>query len=123
MARKASGRPTDTELEILRIVWANGPRSVRQVHEELQQTKDVAYSTVLTQMQFMYKKGMLLRDETYHSHIYKAVKTQLQTERSLVRSLIKHTFGGSARSLVLRALETENISSEELERIDKLFED
>ena len=116
-------RPTEAELEILRVLWELGPATVRQVHEALATTRDTGYTTTLKLMQIMADKGLVTRDESARTHVYEARVSQEQTQRQLVNDLVERAFGGSAAALVLRALSTQKTSDEELEEIQKLIED
>jgi BlaI family penicillinase repressor len=121
MARKASDQPTDVELAILRVLWQRGPSSVREVHHALAATRDAGYSTTLKMMQVMFEKGLLQRDEAQRPQVYSTAVPESQTQGEMVRDLIAKVFGGSARKLVMRAVESENVSAEELAEIRKLI--
>lgn len=123
MARPKPDRPTDIELEILRILWDSGPSTVREVQEHLPADRQSGYTTVLTQLQFMQQKGLVVRDESGKSHVYRAAKPRQQMERNLVKSLIARAFGGAARNLVMHALAIKKAPPEEIERISKLFDE
>jgi len=116
-------RPTDTELAILRVLWERGPSTVRQVHEALAETRDTGYTTTLKLMQIMADKGLVKRNETARTHVYAAVAGEEQTQRALVKDLVDRAFGGSAATLVLRALSAEGTSADELREIRKLIDD
>ena len=116
-------RPTDAELEILRVLWERGPSTVRQVHEALAATRETGYTTTLKLMQIMADKGLVTRDESSRTHIYAARASQETTQRQLVNDLVQRAFGGSAAELVLRALATHKTSGEELEEIRRLIDE
>jgi BlaI family transcriptional regulator, penicillinase repressor len=121
MARKASDQPTDVELAILRVLWQRGPSTVRQVHEALAATRNAGYSTTLKMMQVMFEKGLLLRDESQRPQLYSPADSEEKTQGEMVRDLMRKVFGGSARKLVMRAVESESVSAEELAEIRKLI--
>src|SRR4051812_13430657 len=117
---KPSGRkPTDSELAILRVLWARGASTVRQVAEVLD--REAGYTTVLKLLQIMTEKGLVVRDESERTHIYQAASTQDQTQRQLVSDLLDRAFDGSAAKLVLQALSSNTASPQELEEIRKLL--
>jgi predicted transcriptional regulator len=116
-------RPTDAELEILRVLWERGPSTVRQVHEALAGTRETGYTTTLKLMQIMAEKGLVTRDESSRTHIYAARVSQEHTQRQLLNHLVDRAFGGSAAELVLRALSTRKSSDEELREIRKLIDE
>jgi predicted transcriptional regulator len=114
-------RPTDAELAILRVMWDLGPCTVRQVHHALADERETGYTTTLKLMQIMAEKGLVVRDESSRSHIYKAKATQEHTLRQIVSDLVDRAFGGSAAALVLQALSTKPASPEELREIQQLI--
>ena len=120
----ASPRPTDGELELLRILWRNGPSTVRDVHAALSAEKPrTGYTTVLKLMQIMADKGLVSRDETNRAHVYRARVSEEQTERQLVRNLMDRAFGGSASRLVMHALSGRTASAEELAEIRQMLDE
>src|SRR3954470_15622883 len=123
MARKASPQPTDVELAILRVLWARGPSTVREVHDVLsaEPERETGYSTTLKMMQVMLEKGLLTRDESVRPQVYAPSQPEEQTQRQILRDVVAKVFGGSARKLVLRAVESEKISPKELSEIRKLI--
>jgi predicted transcriptional regulator len=112
-------KPTDAELGILRVLWARGPSTVRQVAEQM--GRETGYTTVLKLLQIMTEKRLVSRDESARTHIYEAAYTQEQTERQLVTDLLDRVFDGSAAKLVLQALAANKTSPEELDEIKKLI--
>ncbi len=117
-------KPTESELEILQILWKNGTATVRDVHEELAQSKEVGYTTTLKLMQIMHEKGLVKRDESMRTHIYQAAVNKEKTQKHLLTKMIDSLFGGSSTQLVLQALGSgeRNVSAAELEEIQKLIE-
>jgi predicted transcriptional regulator len=115
-------RPTDAELTILRILWARGPSTVRQVHEVLTRERPTAYTTALKLLQIMTDKGLVVRDESDRTHVYHARTSEDQTQRQLVRDLLDRAFGGSASKLVMQALAARRATAEELGEIRRLLD-
>ncbi|KIC90133.1 BlaI/MecI/CopY family transcriptional regulator [Flavihumibacter sp. ZG627] len=114
-------KPTESELEILQVLWAKGLASVREVHEELSQTKDVGYTTTLKLMQIMNEKGLVKRDESVKSHIYQAAVSREKTQKHLLGKMIDGLFGGSPTQLILQALGNHKASEQELQEIQDLL--
>ena len=114
-------KPTESELEILQVLWAKGTASVREVHEELAKTKDVGYTTTLKLMQIMFEKGLVKRDATFKTHIYEPQVSRDKTQKHLLNKMIDTLFGGSPTQLVLQALGNHKASDEELEEIQQLL--
>src|SRR5215468_5792488 len=122
MATIKTPRPTESELAILRVLWENGPRSVRDIQKIMNEAKETGYTTVLKLLQIMTDKGLVDRDETVRPQIYRPRHSQTQTQRQLLRDLAHRAFGGSVKALVLQALATRKSSPEELEAIEKLLD-
>jgi predicted transcriptional regulator len=118
--RGARRKPTDAELAILRVLWAHGPSTVRQVAEIM--GRATGYTTVLKLLQIMTEKRLVRRDESARTHVYEAACSQDQTERQLVADLMDRVFGGSAAKLVLQALTATKASPEELAEIRRLID-
>jgi BlaI family transcriptional regulator, penicillinase repressor len=116
-------KPTDAELAILRVLWAGGPSTVREVHEVLARERSVGYTTVLKLLQIMTEKGLVLRNETERAHVYRATHSEEQSQRRLLQDLLERAFGGSAQKLVMQALTTKPASPEELAEIRRLLDD
>ena len=116
-------RPTDAELAILRVLWAQGACTVRQVHDALSRERPSAYTTALKMLQIMTEKGLVRRDVTDRTHVYQARLSEEQTQRQLVRDLLDRAFGGSATKLVMHALSARKTSHAELARIRALLDD
>ena len=121
MARPPSTRPTDAELTVLRVLWRRGPSTVRQVHEELGES--VGYTTTLKLMQIMADKGLLARDESDRSHVYRPTLGEEATQRRLLRDLLDRAFGGSPRKLFVQALAAAKASPEEMAEIRRLIDE
>ena len=119
---KPRPRPTDAELAILRVLWGQGPSTVRQVHDALAESRDTGYTTTLKLMQIMAEKGLVTRDESERTHVYAARASQGSTQRQLVSDLVDRAFGGSAAALVLQALSAHPASAKELQEIQNLIE-
>jgi BlaI family penicillinase repressor len=121
MARRPSSRPTDAELDILRVLWARGPSTVRQVHDVLSANRDFVYTTTLKLLQLMTEKGVAVREEEGRVHLYRAAVAQEETQRHLIRDLLDRAFGGSPTQLVVQALAAKPASAEELQEIRRLL--
>ncbi|MEZ5468019.1 MAG: BlaI/MecI/CopY family transcriptional regulator [Lysobacterales bacterium] len=105
MSRAELQKPTEAEIELLKVMWDRGPCTVRDVHESLQsKTRKTAYTTTLKLMQVMHGKGLVIRDESQRAHRFAAAVSREATERAFVGALISKLFDGSATRLVLQAL-------------------
>jgi BlaI family transcriptional regulator, penicillinase repressor len=113
-------KPTAAELGILRVLWTRGPSTVREVAEAM--GREGAYTTILKLMQIMTDKGLVKRDDSSRSHVYKATSSEDKMQKQLVTELLDKVFAGSAAKLVLQALDAGKTSPEELEEIRKLLD-
>ena len=115
-------KPTEGELELLRVLWDKGSATVRELHEEVSQERELGYTTVLELLQIMTEKGLVQREEAGRAHIYRATASQEDTQSQLLRDLSERLFAGSAAQLAMHALSMEQASAEELQEIRKLIE-
>lgn len=115
-------KPTESELEILQILWQKGEATVREINEALNTNREVGYTTTLKLMQIMLEKGILERDDATRTHIYKATITEAATQKILLNKFVEATFRGSAMKLVMQALGNHEASKSELNDLKKLIE-
>ena len=123
MADTNPPRPTDAEIEILKVLWRRGASTVREVFDALGEVKTTGYTTVLKTMQIMSEKGLVTRDETERAHRYQAAFAEELTQRQMVGDLLRRVFDGSAKKLVLQALSTERASADELTEIRRMLDE
>lgn len=123
MIASASNKPTESELEILQILWEKGACTVRAVHEILEKNKDAGYTTTLKLMQIMHEKGLVSRDTSSKTHIYSALINQEKTQQHLVNRMIDNVFNGSAARLVMQALGGHKASKDEIDSIKKYLDE
>ncbi|MCX6169720.1 MAG: BlaI/MecI/CopY family transcriptional regulator [Ignavibacteriales bacterium] len=121
MTKKQTPKPTDSELEILRILWENGASTVKSVNEKLNEKKESGYTTTLKMLQIMFEKNLVVRDENERSHVYKAAINQDEIQKVLLDKLLVTAFSGSAANLVMQALGNSQPSKEELKKIKELL--
>ena len=122
MAAAKQIKPTESELEILRVLWDKGTATVREVHEILSEYKDAGYTTTLKLLQIMFEKGIVKRDDSNKTHIYRPNITRENTQQQIVGKMISSLFGGSSTQLVMQALGNQTPNKEELEEIQKLLD-
>jgi len=123
MTNEQPQKPTASELEILRVLWERGPSTVREVHAELRQKKDLGYTTVLKLLQIMTAKGSVRRNEDQRAHVYEACQPATETKRQLVGDVLQRVFQGSASELMIHALEGRRTSKKELEELRRLLDE
>nr|WP_242478918.1 BlaI/MecI/CopY family transcriptional regulator [Hymenobacter sp. CCM 8763] len=116
-------KPTESELEILQVLWQHGPSTVRFVNDELSQRREIGYTTTLKLLQLMLEKVLVLRDDDTRTHIYRAAVREEETQGLLLDKFVDAAFGGSAMKLVMQALGNRRTSREELAQIRRLLND
>lgn len=112
-----NANPTPSEFLILQILWTDGPSTVKHVHEKLEKTKDVGYTTTLKIMQVMAEKGMVSREIDGKRHIYNPLIEEEAIQDAMLDKFLNVTFRGSASKLVMKALGNGNPSQDELDKI------
>jgi BlaI family penicillinase repressor len=110
-------KPTESELEILQVIWKKGQCTVRDVHEELTKSKDAGYTTTLKLMQIMHDKGLVERDTSSKTHLYKALITREQAQNTALDKILDTVFKGSTADLVIQALGQHRASKDEIDAI------
>ena len=116
-------KPTAAELEILNALWRNGPSTVNEVQAVLARGDRVAYTTVLKQLQIMFEKGLVKRDDSSRPHVFRAAVAEAQVKRRVITDLLDQVFEGSAMSLVMQALSVTRATPEELQRLRELLDE
>jgi BlaI family transcriptional regulator, penicillinase repressor len=114
-------KPTEVELELLRVLWDKGSASVRELHEVVSRHRALGYTSVLKTLQIMTEKGLVERTEAGKAHIYHAAASQEETQNQMLRDLSERLFSGSAAQLAMHALAMQPASEEELEEIRKII--
>lgn len=122
MKKDAIIKPTESELEILNILWEKGPSTVKEVHEQLAATKNVGYTTTLKIMQIMLDKQLVTRDASSKIHVYQSAVDKTQAQGQMVQRLIETVFNGSAMQLVMQALGNHSATNDELTMIKEYLD-
>lgn len=114
--------PTEQELEILKVIWQRGPSTVREVYQELLKRRKIAYTTVLTMMGVLERKGHLTKTAGERAYLYRPAKPQSQVTASMVKEFVNRVFNGSAKPLLVHLVEHKDVSAEELAELQNLVE-
>jgi len=118
--KKAFFKPTDSELEILQVLWRQGPCTVKAVQEAL--GKETGYTTALKFLQIMTEKALVRRNESQRAHVYEAVSSKDHTQRQLLAGFLNRAFAGSTSQLIMQALASKRATPAELEEIRQLVD-
>ncbi len=110
-------KPTESELEILNVLWQQGSATVREVHEKLALKKEVGYTTTLKLMQIMLNKGLVSREVSGKTHVYTAEVDKEKTQGQIMQRMIETMFNGSAMQMVMQALGNHKATKAELDMI------
>ena len=122
MPKATTQLPTESELEILTVIWKRGPSTVREVFTLIHSERDVGLSTILKLMQIMTDKGSLIRDDTVRPQIFRPAKSQHHTQGRMVRNLLDRAFEGSPGNMVLQALSSKKTTPDELRQVRELLD-
>ena len=117
-----SSKPTEAELQILQILWQNGPSTVRFVNDKLNEQKRIGYTTSLKTMQIMFEKKLVKRNEESRTHVYAANVKEEDVQKQLLDRFLDKTFRGSAMKMVMQALGNRKTSKKELDEIRALLD-
>ena len=109
--------PTESELAILNVLWKRGPSTVREVHNIINKTRNVGYTTVLKILQIMTQKKLVIRDESNHAHVYMPNYSKRKTQKRLVNDLLNKAFGGSHLHLASTLFDSEKLKKSEFEKL------
>jgi BlaI family penicillinase repressor len=110
-------KPTESEIEVLALIWQQGPLTVRQIYDQIKTSRDIGYTTTLKIMQIMFEKGLLERSKQGKTHLYDAVESPNEIQDGLVNKMVKTVFHGSTKDLIMQALGSAKASKAELEEI------
>jgi BlaI family penicillinase repressor len=114
--------PTRAQLEILQVLWRNGPSTVRFVNDRLNQQKQaLSYTSTLKLMQIMHEKGMLKRDESSMTHVYSATLEEQKTKGVVLKKFVDAMYNGSVKNLMLELLGNEKTTNKEWDTIKELL--
>jgi len=114
--------PTKAELEILQVLWSQGPSTVRFVNDKLNEQREVNYTSTLKTMQIMADKGLVIRDESRMKHIYHAAEEEQKTKDHLLDKFVESVYQGAAGKLVMQLLGNRPTSKEDLASIREILD-
>ena len=114
-------KPTESELEIMQLLWECGPMTVRKLNDRLNEKRRVGYTTTLKIMQIMTNKGLLTRNTDSRSHIYAPTLQPEEVQTSVLDHVLRTVFNGNRSNLILQALGNHSVTSTELEEIKALI--
>ncbi len=118
--RSKSRTLTDQELEIMKIVWQSKSGTVRDVYEALLERRHIAYTTVMTMMSILERKGYLKKRREARAYVYQATRPQAQVVKGMVREFVDRVFNGSAEPLLVHLVKDRRLSEKDLREITRM---
>jgi BlaI family transcriptional regulator, penicillinase repressor len=115
--RRPSQTLTPQELEIMKVVWDHGPATVRDVYEALRTRRRIAYTSVLTMMNVLERKGHLRKRAEGRSFRYQPARPRTQVVKAMVREFLDRVFGGSAQPLLVHLVEDRQLTDDDLREL------
>ena len=112
--------PTDQELEILKVIWQRGQATVREVYQDLLKQRKIAYTTVLTMMGILERKGHLKKTAGERAYVFSPAQPQAQVVDGMVKEFVKRVFNGSPKPLLVHLVGDRELSPSELDEIENL---
>jgi BlaI family penicillinase repressor len=114
---------TENELEVMRVLWKNSPLKIADILNYLKRNPKPAYTSILTLVQSMEKKGYIKHQQMGKAFIYSPILQQEKFLFSEIKRTAKRLFGGSPGKLVLNLIENEHLNQTEIEELKKLLKD
>ena len=111
----------DVQLELMKVVWAKGQATVREVTETISKKRKMAYSTVLTMLRDLETKGVLVHDIDGRTFVYRPVMSRKRVTTGIIGDIKRRLFDNSASALLAHLLEAEKIAPGELERMKQMI--
>lgn len=112
---------TPQELEIMKVVWRIGPATVRDVYEDLLQKRRIAYTSVMTMMNVLERKGHLRKSQQERAYVYQPTRPQKRVLSSMVGEFVDRVFNGSATPLLQHLIEDERLTDNDVREIQRLL--
>ena len=122
MVRPSSEKPTELELQFLKILWENAPRPVREIRDALAESgRDIAHTSVITTLNTMVEKGYLKRTKDGNAFLFSPAVTQNDVSQQMLGDIVDRVFDGSPSAVVLSLFECSDIDDEELKELRRIF--
>jgi predicted transcriptional regulator len=118
MPRRKQLAITERQFEVLSLLWEHGPMTVRELLDRLDRDHPLPYTTVLGLLQNMERAGLATHDVENQSHRYRALLSREQATGTLLTDFVTRFFRGSAERLVLGLVDADQLSADDLKRIE-----
>ncbi|MCF6283685.1 MAG: BlaI/MecI/CopY family transcriptional regulator [Candidatus Hydrogenedentes bacterium] len=123
MTKSKAGKPSNLELQILSILWDRGPLPVKKINAAMPDKKQRAYTTVLTLLQLMEKKGLVTHEREGVRHIFKAKPRRNTILKPMMQDLVSNIFGGNPASAMQFIMDREQVTDDDVATMRKLLDD
>jgi predicted transcriptional regulator len=114
---------TPQELAIMKVVWRREKATVRDVYEALRETRQVAYTTVMTMMKILEEKGYLKKTSVDRAHVYKPAKPRQQVVGAMVRDFLDRVFDGASDGLLLHLAKDNKLTEKQRRIVKQIIEE
>src|SRR6266542_4379917 len=114
---------TVRELAIMKVMWRLGHATVRDVYEVLLENRRIAYTTVMTMMNVLEKKGYLKKEPHERAYRYRPARPERMVISSMVREFVNRVFDGASRPLLLHLVKDNRLTNREREELSKLIDE
>jgi predicted transcriptional regulator len=118
---KQNQKPSQLEMQVLTVLWDQGPTTVRNLLDQLPDGKQRAYTTVLTVLQVMEKKGFVSHERQGQAYVYAPEINREQVMNPVMKNLLQNMFGGDMSSVVQCLIDSSDVGSDELKAIRKVI--
>ncbi|MGH9630688.1 MAG: BlaI/MecI/CopY family transcriptional regulator [Bryobacteraceae bacterium] len=122
MTRKSASNLTPAELELMNILWEQGPSTVQMVADRLPAVRALAYTTVQTVLNTLHRKGKAKRVLKNRAFYYEPAVSHTRAAGQALKDMVRSLFGGSPERLVLTMLETNQLTPKQLRDLQRVVE-
>ena len=121
--RKPHPTLTPQELAIMKVVWRKDEVTVRDVYDGLRESRDIAYTTVMTMMRVLQEKGYLTKVTHDRAHVYRPTRPRQQVIGSMVREFLDRVFDGASDALLVHLARDNKLTARQKRLVKQLLED
>ena len=114
---------TPQELTIMKVVWRLGVATVRDVYTALRETREVAYTTVMTMMNILEVKGYLKKEKTDRAYRYRPARPERVVISGMVREFVNRVFDGASRPLLLHLVKESRLTEKDRDELLRLIKE
>lgn len=113
---------TENELDVLKVLWKKSPLKVSEILERLTRKTKPAYTSLLTLVQAMERKGYIEHQQDGKAYAYFPKLEEKEFKTAEIKRVASRLFGGGALSLAMNLIRDEHLSPEEIQELRKALE-